>query len=76
MSYAADYPKVWRPCSHSRPLDAVPGIEHRKFEKQTLSFLRAIRRMPRALFGADLKSDRATLEAAYNDALGVTRRSL
>ena len=48
------------------------------FEKADgLNFLRAIRRMLRPgdalLLGADLKKDRATLEAAYNDALGVTR---
>ena len=44
---------------------------------EALSFLRAIRRVLRAgdalLLGADLKKDRATLEAAYNDSLGVTR---
>src|SRR5258708_18631731 len=48
------------------------------FEKdEALSFLDAIRRMMRPgdalLLGADLKKDRAMLEAAYNDALGVTR---
>src|SRR5260221_4489275 len=48
------------------------------FEKdEALSFLQAIRRTMRPgdalLLGADLKKDRATLEAAYNDALGVTR---
>ncbi len=41
------------------------------------NFLRAIRRVLRPqdllLLGADLKKDRRTLEAAYNDALGVTR---
>ena len=40
-------------------------------------FLRAIRRVLRPqdvlLLGADLKKDRQVLEAAYNDALGVTR---
>jgi dimethylhistidine N-methyltransferase len=40
-------------------------------------FLQAIRRVLRPqdvlLLGADLKKDRQTLEAAYNDALGVTR---
>jgi len=44
---------------------------------EALNFLRAIRRVLRAgdalLLGADLKKDRATLEAAYNDSLGVTR---
>lgn len=42
-----------------------------------LNFLRAIRRVLRPkdalLLGADLKKDRAVLEAAYNDPLGVTR---
>jgi L-histidine Nalpha-methyltransferase len=42
-----------------------------------LNFMRAIRRVLRKgdalLLGADLKKDRATLEAAYNDSLGVTR---
>jgi len=41
------------------------------------NFLRAIRRVLRPgdvlLLGADLKKDRRILEAAYNDALGVTR---
>jgi len=41
------------------------------------SFLRAIRGLLKSgdalLLGADLKKDRATLEAAYNDSLGVTR---
>src|SRR2546423_5354676 len=41
------------------------------------NFMRAIRRVLRPgdalLLGADLKKDRATLEAAYNDSLGVTR---
>ena len=40
------------------------------------NFLRALRSVLRAddalLLGADLKKDRAVLEAAYNDALGVT----
>src|SRR6185503_9329444 len=40
-------------------------------------FLHAIRRVLRPhdvlLLGADLKKDREALEAAYNDALGVTR---
>lgn len=41
------------------------------------NFLRAIRRVLRPrdllLLGADLRKERQTLEAAYNDALGVTR---
>lgn len=44
---------------------------------EALSFMRAIRRVLRPgdalLLGADLKKDRATLEAAYDDSLGVTR---
>jgi uncharacterized SAM-dependent methyltransferase len=44
---------------------------------EALNFLRAIRRVLRPkdalLLGADLKKDRAVLEAAYNDPLGVTR---
>ena len=42
-----------------------------------LNFMRAMRRVLRKgdalLLGADLKKDRATLEAAYDDSLGVTR---
>ena len=44
---------------------------------EALNFLSAIRRVLRPndalLLGADLKKDRAALEAAYNDPLGVTR---
>jgi L-histidine Nalpha-methyltransferase len=44
---------------------------------EALNFMRAIRRVLRPgdalLLGADLKKDRATLEAAYDDSLGVTR---
>jgi len=48
------------------------------FERaDAITFLQAIRRVLRKedalLLGADLKKDRQTLEAAYNDALGVTR---
>src|SRR5207248_9603246 len=48
------------------------------FEKyEAANFLRAIRGLLKSgdalLLGADLKKDRATLEAAYNDSLGVTR---
>jgi L-histidine Nalpha-methyltransferase len=43
---------------------------------EALKFLRALRQVLQAgdalLLGADLKKDRQTLEAAYNDALGVT----
>jgi dimethylhistidine N-methyltransferase len=45
-------------------------------EHDALDFLRAMRSVLRKddalLLGADLKKDTATLEAAYNDALGVT----
>ncbi|MDQ6653162.1 MAG: L-histidine N(alpha)-methyltransferase [Acidobacteriota bacterium] len=44
--------------------------------EEALRFLRALRRVLREgdalLLGADLKKDRSVLEAAYNDALGVT----
>ena len=43
---------------------------------EALKFLRALRQVlgdgDALLLGADLKKDKATLEAAYNDALGVT----
>ena len=43
---------------------------------EALKFLRALRQVLRAgdalLLGADLKKDKSVLEAAYNDALGVT----
>lgn len=45
-------------------------------EGDALEFLRAMRRVlhkgDALLLGADLKKDKGTLEAAYNDALGVT----
>jgi L-histidine N-alpha-methyltransferase len=44
--------------------------------EEALKFLRALRRVLNGgdalLLGADLKKDKAVLEAAYNDALGVT----
>lgn len=44
---------------------------------EALNFMQAIRRVLRPddalLLGADLKKDRAVLEAAYDDSLGVTR---
>ena len=80
-AYAADYLEG---LAAMQPLAAAPslilflGSNIGNFEKvEALTFLRAIRRMLRPgdalLLGADLKKDRATLEAAYNDALGVTR---
>ena len=67
-----------------QPLDGGPalvlflGSNIGNFEKaDAIAFLRAIRSVLRKedalLLGADLKKDRATLEAAYNDSLGVTR---
>ena len=80
-AYAADYLEG---LAAMQPLAATPalilflGSNIGNFEKaEALTFLRAIRHMLRSgdalLLGADLKKDRATLEAAYNDALGVTR---
>jgi L-histidine Nalpha-methyltransferase len=46
--------------------------------EEALGFLRRVRRMAGAggvlLIGVDLKKDKATLEAAYDDAAGVTAR--
>lgn len=80
-AYAADY---FQALSALPPLGSGPalvlflGSNIGNFERaDALDFLRAIRRVLRPndflLLGADLKKDRATLEAAYNDALGVTR---
>jgi L-histidine N-alpha-methyltransferase len=80
-AYAADY---FQALSALPPLGSGPalvlflGSNIGNFERaDALEFLRAIRRVLRPndflLLGADLKKDRATLEAAYNDALGVTR---
>ncbi|MDX6444174.1 MAG: hypothetical protein QOH71_1248 [Blastocatellia bacterium] len=80
-AYAADY---FQALSALPPLGAGPalvlflGSNIGNFERaDALDFLRAIRRVLRPndflLLGADLKKDRAMLEAAYNDALGVTR---
>lgn len=80
-AYAADY---FDGLDALQPLDSGPalvlflGSNIGNFERaDAITFLRAIRRVLRPedalLLGADLKKDRATLEAAYNDALGVTR---
>lgn len=80
-AYAAEY---FEALSSLPPLGPDPalvlflGSNIGNFEKEdALTFLRAIRRVLRKddalLLGADLKKDRATLEAAYNDSLGVTR---
>ena len=79
--YAADY---FDGLAALHPLDGGPalalflGSNIGNFEQaDAITFLRAIRKVLRKedalLLGADLKKDRATLEAAYNDALGVTR---
>lgn len=80
-AYAADYLEgmaAMQPLTPGPALMLFLGSNIGNFEKaEALTFLRAIRRMLRPgdalLLGADLKKDRATLEAAYNDALGVTR---
>ncbi len=80
-AYAADYLEglaAMQPLPPSPALILFLGSNIGNFERdEALTFLRAIRRMLRPgdalLLGADLKKDRATLEAAYNDALGVTR---
>lgn len=80
-AYAADYLDglaAMQPLPNGPALMLFLGSNIGNFEKaDALNFLRALRRMLRPgdalLLGADLKKDRATLEAAYNDALGVTR---
>jgi L-histidine N-alpha-methyltransferase len=80
-AYAADY---FDGLAALKPTEAGPalvlflGSNIGNFEKQDAAeFLRAIRKVLRTgdalLLGADLKKDRQTLEAAYNDSLGVTR---
>ncbi len=80
-AYAADY---FEGLAALKPLDVGPmlvlflGSNIGNFEKdEAARFLRTIRGMLKSgdalLLGADLKKDRATLEAAYNDSLGVTR---
>jgi L-histidine Nalpha-methyltransferase len=80
-AYAADY---FDGLAALKPIDAGPalvlflGSNIGNFEKQAAAeFLQAIRKLLRTgdalLLGADLKKGRQTLEAAYNDSLGVTR---
>ena len=80
-AYAADY---FAALSALPPLGPDPvlvlflGSNIGNFERdEALTFLRAIRCVLRKedalLLGADLRKDRLTLEAAYNDSLGVTR---
>jgi L-histidine Nalpha-methyltransferase len=80
-AYAADYFQALEalPSLRARPaLVLFLGSNIGNFEpEEAFNFLRAIRRVLRKgdalLLGADLKKDRRTLEAAYNDPLGVTR---
>lgn len=79
-AYAADYfaglaelGKKQRP----RTLALFLGSNISNFDPdEALNFLRALRQMLRAgdalLLGADLKKNKKILEAAYNDALGIT----
>jgi L-histidine Nalpha-methyltransferase len=79
--YAADYfdaLSALRMVGRGRTLALFLGSNIGNFEEaQALVFLRAIRAVLREgdalLLGADLKKDAQTLEAAYNDALGVTQ---
>lgn len=79
--YAADYFDGLAALSRverGRTLALFLGSNIGNFEaSQAQAFLRAIRTVLRAgdalLLGADLKKDAQTLEAAYNDALGVTQ---
>ena len=80
-AYAADY---FQALSELSPLGPHPalvlflGSNIGNFEPdEATNFMQAIRNVLRPndalLLGADLKKERATLEAAYNDSLGVTR---
>lgn len=79
--YAADYFDALvalGATSRGRTLVLFLGSNIGNFEQEeALTFLRAIRSVLRdgdgLLLGADLKKDSATLEAAYNDKLGVTQ---
>ncbi len=81
QAYAADYYQALEALPDLGPhpvLVLFLGSNIGNFEPdEARRFLRAIRRVLRPsdvlLLGADLKKDRRTLEAAYNDALGVTR---
>ena len=80
QAYAADYFQALDALSNlDRPvLVLFLGSNIGNFEPdEARNFLHAIRRvlLPQdvLLLGADLKKDRQTLEAAYNDALGITR---
>lgn len=79
-AYAADYFAALAELSkkpRGRTLALFLGSNISNFDlSDALKFLRALRQMLRAgdalLLGADLKKVKAVLEAAYNDALGVT----
>jgi L-histidine Nalpha-methyltransferase len=81
QAYAADYFQALEALPELGPKPALVlflGSNIGNFEPaEALQFLKAIRRVLRPgdalLLGADLKKDRAMLEAAYNDSLGVTR---
>ena len=83
-AYAADYYQALDALPDLGPnpvLVLFLGSNIGNFEPdEARRFLRAIRRVLRPqdvlLLGADLKKDREALEAAYNDALGVTRAFL
>ncbi len=79
-AYAADYFQALAalPKRDAPALVLFLGSNIGNFERdQATDFLRGIRgvlhRGDALLLGADLKKDRAVLEAAYNDSLGVTR---
>jgi len=80
-AYAADYYQALDALTDLGPdpvLVLFLGSNIGNFERdEARDFLRAIHRVLRPndylLMGADLKKDRGILEAAYNDALGVTR---
>lgn len=80
-AYAADYYQALNALPELGPKPVLLlflGSNIGNFElAEAQEFLRAIRRVMRPndvlLLGADLKKDRKVLEAAYNDALGVTR---
>ena len=80
-AYAADYYEALEalpPLGPNPALVLFLGSNIGNFEPdEAADFLRAIRRVLRPedalLLGADLKKDARTLEAAYDDSLGVTR---
>ena len=79
-AYAADYfagLSELRKKPRPRTLALFLGSNISNFDPdEALKFLRALRQVLRSgdalLLGADLKKDKSVLEAAYNDALGVT----